>query len=259
MPQPTTYPHINALLAGLVTQLQSSLVDKLVGVYLYGSLVMGDFDEETSDIDLLVALTDDLTQADFDALDALHKQFAVNNPRWEGRLEIAYLSLNALQTFKTQTSKIGIISPGEPFHIVEAGRDWLVNWHIVREYGVVLVGPPPAEIIAPTTKAEFVQIVREHVDSWREWITHMEHRPGQAYAILTMCRAYYTVTHGEQTTKLEAAAWAAEQLPEWALVINNAVKRRKAWRDQDVDHAATLPETRQFATFMIDHIISEHL
>jgi hypothetical protein len=259
MTYPTDYPHINDLLSWLVTHLRGALGEQLVGVYLYGSLVMGDFDDDISDIDLMVALKDDLDQPTFDALDMLHQQFAANNPDREGRLEIAYLPLHALQTFKTQASKIGIISPGEPFHIVEAGRDWLVNWHMVREIGITLFGPRPAEIIAPTTRAEFVQIIKEHVDRWRDWINHMYERPGQAYAILTLCRAFYTVTYGEQTSKRKAALWAAEQLPEWASVIKHALAWRTAWRDQTVDHAVTLPETRSFVAFIIDHINTNRL
>lgn len=256
--QPTAYPPINDLLARLVTAMQTILGGKLVGVYLYGSLVTGDFDDAISDIDLMVALTDDLEQREFDALDAMHKQWASENPQREGRLEIAYLSLHALKTFKTEMSKIGIISPGEPFHIIEGGRAWLVNWHTVREKGVTLFGPPPTEIIAPTSRQDFIQVVKEHVDGWREWIDHIDRRGAQAYAILTLCRAYYTVTHGEQTTKLKAAAWAADQLPAWAPVIRNAVAWRSAWREQ-ADDAATLPETRRFVSFMIDHIMSDRL
>ncbi|GAC1422991.1 MAG: hypothetical protein NVS4B1_20310 [Ktedonobacteraceae bacterium] len=50
---PTSYADINELLALLLSGMQSILSEKLVGVYLYGSLVTGDFDAETSDIDLL--------------------------------------------------------------------------------------------------------------------------------------------------------------------------------------------------------------
>lgn len=49
--------------------------------------------------------------------------------------KVAYHSVTALQTFKTQNSQIAIISSGKLFHIKEAGIDWLVNWHTVREKG----------------------------------------------------------------------------------------------------------------------------
>ncbi|KKU23014.1 MAG: hypothetical protein UX35_C0012G0001, partial [Microgenomates group bacterium GW2011_GWA1_46_15] len=40
----TPYSDVNRLLNTLLTRMQSILHDKLVGLYLYGSLVTGDFD-----------------------------------------------------------------------------------------------------------------------------------------------------------------------------------------------------------------------
>ena len=33
---------------------------------------------------------------------------------------------------------MGIVSPGEPFHVVTAGKDWLMNWYDVREHAIVV-------------------------------------------------------------------------------------------------------------------------
>ncbi len=82
-------------------------------------------------------------------------------------------------------------------------------------------------------------------------------RPSQAYAILTVCRGLYTSRYGEQVSKRQAALWAAETLPEWVSLIQNALIWRKTWRDVDVDQEATLAETRQFVHFVIDQILGE--
>ncbi len=253
--QPSTYPYVNQLLDDLLSQMRQVLGSKLVGLYPFGSLVTGDFDEDTSDIDLLAATTDDLTESEFDALHRMHQQIISRYPRYEHRLEIAYLSLDGLQTFKTQTTRLGIISPGEPFHIIDAGKDWLINWHVVREQGIALYGPPPKTIIAPTTKEEFVESVKAYLGLWYERMESEHTRPSQAYAILTMCRALYTVTYGEQVSKIQAAAWAMRELPEWASLIENALAWRREWRDNRMDHAATMPETRRFVHFVLDRLL----
>jgi predicted nucleotidyltransferase len=157
--QPTTYPHVNQLLDDLLSHMQQVLGFNLAGVYLFGSLVSGDFDEDISDIDLLAATSADISDSEFQALDQLHQSIISRYPQWRDRLEIAYLSLHGLSTFKSQTSRLGIISPGEPFHVIEAGKDWLINWHVVREQGLTLYGPPPQSVIAPTSKEEFVLMV----------------------------------------------------------------------------------------------------
>ena len=83
------------LLSRLTDDIRRSLDDSLVGLYVYGSLVTGDFDR----------------------LDEMHERFIVDHPAWEDRVEVAYVSVSALSGFKTETSDIAVVSPGEPFHV----------------------------------------------------------------------------------------------------------------------------------------------
>jgi hypothetical protein len=248
------YPFIiDMILAGI----QGILRQKLVGLYLYGSLVAGDYDDDVSDVDLLAALTEDLSEDEFNALDNLHRVVVLKYPRFEHRIEIAYYALRGLKHFKTESNPIGIISPGEPFHIIQAGKDWLLNWYVVREKSQTLYGPPPQTIIEPTTRAEYVQMVKEHALKWRDHVGEAHTRPGQAYAILTLCRALYTITYGEKPSKKQAAEWAMQQMPEWDELIQNALAWRKAWRTAVPDPDATLPETKRFVHAVIDRILAQ--
>ncbi|GHO91150.1 hypothetical protein KSF_011980 [Reticulibacter mediterranei] len=47
--------------------------------------------------------------------------------------------------------------------------------------------------------------------------------------------------------KKRAAVWATQELPEWSSFIQSALVWRATLHDEDVDHAATLPETHLFA------------
>ncbi len=254
--QPTPYPYINTLLADVLAHMHMILGARLMGLYLYGSLVTGDFDDNASDIDLLAAVASDITTSEFDALNHMHHALIVTYPHWVDRLEIAYLALDALKTFKQKTSQIAIISPGEPFNIKDAGKDWLVNWYMVREKGVVLYGVPPTSIIDAISQEEFLQCIKNHARSWREWMQDAHTRPAQAYAILTMCRSLYTCKHGEQISKLQAARWAQQQLPQWSNLIQQALLWRQAWREEVPNPEATLPATQQFVYFVIDRIFN---
>jgi predicted nucleotidyltransferase len=73
-----------------------------VGVYLYGSLVSGDFDEKPSDVDLTAALRDNLTDADLDTLRSMHQNMVATFPHWDNRVEVAYITLHALRHFKSE-------------------------------------------------------------------------------------------------------------------------------------------------------------
>lgn len=252
----TTYSDINHLLDSLLASIRAALGSKLVGLYLYGSLVWGDFDYDISDIDLMAATAGDIDEKEFALLEAIHNDFARNNPVWDNRLEIAYISTQALRTFKTQSSSIAIISPGEPFHLKEAGRDWLINWYVVQEKGLTLYGPAPQTLIEPISKEEFLQAVKAQAAAWREYVIHTRSsRPYQGYAILTLCRALYAYENGEQVSKQQAALWAQQRLPGWAPLIRDALKWRQDYRNKPVDPAATYPQTVKFVEFVIDQIV----
>ena len=171
-------------------------------------------------------------------------------------MEIAYISIDALKTFKAKSHQIAIISLGEPFHIKEAEKDWLMNWFMVRENGVSLFGPPAKTIIAPISKEEFIQAVRENTREWGKWVNHSQDRKGQAYAILTLCRALYTDKTGEQASKKQAARWAQNQLPEWLWLIEKALKWREGWREENVNHEESFSKTKKFVHYVIDQMSS---
>jgi len=257
--KPTPYNDINNFLDLLLNQIRGALADKLVGLYLYGSLVWGDFDFVASDIDLIAATDGDITQEEFTQLNNLQDEVLKNYQEWEQRLEIAYLSTEALRTFKTQNSSIAVRSPGEPFHFKETDSGWLLNFYVVQEKGIALYGPAPQTIITPISKKEYLEVVHKSAEDWREYITHSKSsRPSQAYAILTICRILYSCTNGEQVSKKQAALWTQQQFPEYATLISEALRWRAEWRNTVMDIEETYPETLRFVTFVIDYI-SENL
>lgn len=245
----TPDPEINELLTSLFSQIRQVLGDHLVGLYLYGSLVAGDFDAEVSDIDLLAVTTDDISEKEFYRLHAMHDDFAAQHPSWDDRIEVAYLSVAGLRTFRTQNSSIAVISPGEPFHIKEAGADWLVNWWVVRERGVTLYGPPAWEVIDPIATDEFLQTVQDHALLWPLWVHDMREPKAQAYAVLTMCRALYALEFGDQPSKQRAAHWVQSRWPQWAALIQQALAWRVARSEDLPDGESVFPETERFVTF----------
>jgi hypothetical protein len=251
----TPYPEINALLEVLLSNFQQILDKRIVAVYLYGSLVTGDFDLESSDIDLVVVTSADIDDQVLDRLRQMHHDFAQQNKRWDDRIEVVYVSVAALKTFRLHTSKIAVISPGEPLHVKEAGKDWLMNWYVVRENGLTLFGSSPETIIEPISKQEFVHAVEEYAQSCAERLYQIpKRRPAQAYLILTMCRALYTHTNARQISKKQAAIWAMNQLPEWSSLIQRALMWRATWRDEAVDDQVSFSETERFVQAIIRRI-----
>jgi hypothetical protein len=94
-----------------------------------------------------------------------------------------------------------------------------------------ILGPTPyddvnALLLNLLTRLQVVlgEMLREF---WQDQLTGPEwlrQRDYQAFAVLTMCRALYTLSEGSVVSKPEAAAWACQTLdPKWRPVIERAL------------------------------------
>jgi predicted nucleotidyltransferase len=226
--------------------IRAALDGDLVGLYLYGSIVSGDFIAGISDLDLLVVTRRDVTLADLESLEAMHASIVRDQPEWDDRIEVAYLSAGGLSSFKEQRSPLGIISPGEPLHLIDAGSDWMMNWYLIRTGGVAIFGPPVTDVIPPIAPEEYLEAVREHLSSADEWIARATSRKPGSYAVLTAARGHYTLTHGEHASKAKTAGWMKEQFPEWAELIDQA----QEWRVMPLDQPLTNDDRREIAAYL---------
>ncbi len=87
------------LLTVLLDGIRQILGATLVGVYLRGSLVTGDFDLATSDLDLLAATARPVDAAEFAGLARLHAELdRLPNP-YAGEVEIAYIPTADLRRY----------------------------------------------------------------------------------------------------------------------------------------------------------------
>ncbi|MDE2637140.1 MAG: DUF4111 domain-containing protein [Chloroflexota bacterium] len=249
-----TQDNVGAILDQLTAGLRSILRQRLVGVYLYGSLITGDFDPGISDIDLVVVIAEELDEASFKALHQLHQQVVERYPDWDDRLELAYISRLALRTFRRQHSTIGIISPGEPFHLLRAGEDWLISWYALRKDGLALVGPTIQSLLHEIPAPDYLQAVDEHIRNYRDSVKKPHNKSALSYIVLTVARGAYTLCHRRATSKVKAAQWAIRRYPQWAELLESALRWR-ANPDCDLRSAEQIrPEVADFVNDMLSRL-----
>jgi|LSQX01.1.fsa_nt_gb hypothetical protein len=246
------YDEVNLIIERLINGHQQEFGDKMVGYYLYGSLIWGDFDITSSDIDTLCAITSEVTDEEIERLRIMHEELVNEYPLWRDRIEVHYASLEGLKHFRSSSFKMGNISPGEPLHIIDAGIEWLDEWYCVQEYAITLFGIDKAEVIPPIEKSEFIQTICGYARSFRDRIKTCENSSySQAYAILTLCRALYTIKNQEQVSKLAAARWAIDYLPEYREIISNAL----LWRQKRHSSPQNSLDTYVHAVRFVDDIL----
>ena len=253
-PSPTPYAELNAVLARLVEGAREALGDTFVGAYLQGSFALGDFDE-SSDVDAFIVTRDDITPDALPALQALHGEIHDLPPSWAQRLELSYAPAAVLKRKDSQPrdppgeprpadwadpGTSGLPASVYPFWFLGNGERALVRsehdntqvarW-ILREFGVVLAGPPPGELVDPVApdalRAEvretLARVLRMTLDEGLEldqrWLT--------AFFVLLACRMLHSLETGRVTSKPAAAAWAGSHLDRrWGPLIGAALAIR---------------------------------
>jgi hypothetical protein len=135
------------------------------------------------------------------------------------------------------------------------GNEWLLNLHVLRECGIALQGPGPAELIGEIDIAEVRSASAR--DLFDERLPEADNAAAfedshiQAYVTLTLCRILHRAFNDEVASKRAAAAWVKAQYGEpW----RSLVERAERWHHgQELGANA---ETRAFIRFVADELQS---
>ncbi len=238
---PTPYPEVNALLQEVLVGAQQILGSHFIGMYLEGSLVGDDFDQD-SDIDFVVVTDEDVSPDLFAALQVMHQRIAMMDSWYAVQLEGSYISQPALRRHDPAHARHPNIErgPGERLKMAYHDSAWLVHRWILRERGVTLAGPAPQILIDPIAPRDLQRAMVEPVQRWAAPMldspAQLHTRGYQAYVVLTLCRMLYTLHTGRVATKPAAARWALATLDaRWRPLIERAWEGR---HNPDAEQAA---------------------
>ncbi|GIK64624.1 MAG: hypothetical protein BroJett018_24180 [Chloroflexota bacterium] len=162
----------------------------MVGMYIVGSLALGDFDPQYSDIDLIV-VTETLIESDvLDRIRALHSEFAASDSAWAKRVEAVYPTAKALIGSPSRDESYPQIERDTALFAAPLEDGWVFQCYTLREHGLVVAGPEPHQ---------------------------------------TLCRMLYSLETGTVASKPKAVQWAQGRLDEkWARLIGMALAHREA-------------------------------
>jgi len=225
---PTPYSDVNEILSLVFTTVKEILQDHFVGMYLFGSLANGDFDEH-SDIDVLVVTDSKISSDVFSALKEMHERIAKVDSPWAIQLEVSYIPQNALRRF----DPVDNLHPhmdrgsGETLHLMAHASDWIIQRHLLREHGVVISGPDLKTLIDPVSPNDIRQAI---IDVLPLWVNPLLADPAQikncgyqSFIVLSLCRMLYTLQYGTIVSKRVVAQWGQDTLDsQWTPLIEQA-------------------------------------
>jgi predicted nucleotidyltransferase len=236
-----------AIVEALRQGIDGALGPSVVGVYLLGSYVLGDFDERLSDIDLLVATRSAVTDKQLRALTEMHDHLVAAHPEWDNRVEVIYLDATTLRTFRDGGDVVRI-SPGEPIHRTPFLQHWLVDLYTVQECGLTIQGTEASEVVPRIGVDEFKASISSTVEEWLDWMSGTLQERYLAYIRLALCRSLFAFRFGKQVSKPAAARWVAHEYPQWAVLSDEAVQWRQA--NSQTPNEAGLLRTEEFGRFV---------
>jgi predicted nucleotidyltransferase len=161
MKEVTSYPAINTLLTEWVEGLKQLLGEKIVGLYLSGSLAYGDFVPDRSDIDLQAVVGSRLTENELRSVERLHKEVERRCPQWANRIECSYVPLELVRELSPPAKSRPWWGFGNLYAEAPAGNEWIINHYLLARYGIALEGPAFQELIPSIDMDDVRQAMRE--------------------------------------------------------------------------------------------------
>jgi predicted nucleotidyltransferase len=217
----------------LTERLRAALGETLVGVYLHGSAVLGDFVSGRSDIDVVAVSSRPLTDGETGELSERLGDLSLSRPT--GGLELHVVDRGTLDELCEPPPfelHVTTTASSEPAQVV-VGRghggdpDLVMHFAVLLEHGVTLVGPPAAQIFPAVPRETLLGAFAGEL-CWA-----VEHA-SPAYQVLNACRAWRFLEEGVLSSKLAGGEWARQRVRDRA-TIAAAIRNRRAESDVHPD------------------------
>jgi hypothetical protein len=170
-------------------------------------------------------------------------------------LEGSYVHKELIRRHDPNGAPCPTVNEGK-FFLDQRGSDWIIQRHVVREYGVVIGGPDPRTLIDPVSPEDIRSSVMGVLQEWwfpmlnnPSWLRdHDDHY--RAFAVITMCRVIHALETGTITSKPKAIQFTRTKVPKhWLQLIDKAVA---ASNHEDVE--IPLNETLDFIKFVSEQV-----
>lgn len=253
-------PAVAATLARYLALIDAQADDLLLGLYLVGSVALGDFREGRSDIDFVALLRRDLGAADVDTLRRIHDDLRAEPPSFDG----IYIDPGILAALPMTPSVVPFSLDGA-FDVRPTFETNPAVWLCLTRRGIRVLGPEITSLTIAQDERHLRSFLVGNLQTyWTDWIansrTALASKPigqavsAEAYAwgVLGTARIACTLATGRIVSKSEAGRWALSAWPAaWHDVIADALAVR-----QDGAPGISIERFRRALAFM-DTLIAQ--
>ncbi|WP_306365954.1 nucleotidyltransferase domain-containing protein [Nocardiopsis sp. CC223A] len=207
------------------------------GLYLTGSVALGDFRPHTSDVDFVIVTSRRPDPRESDLLRQAHARTRADVPR--PQFNGIHVTWDDLTRDPSACGSVPSVIGGR-FRDRAASDVNPVTWHILACHGVTLRGPHPLELDVwderESLRTWSLGSLDEQWRRWREKAGRLVTPRGLAvlgslapsWSVLSVSRLHFTLKTGEITSKSSAGAYALHAFPErWQRIVNECLRVRR--------------------------------
>jgi hypothetical protein len=231
---PAPVDDLVAAYLGLVDAVAPGLLE---GLYLTGSVALGDFRPRGSDVDFVAVTAAPIERSSLAALARVHAGLGARFPR--PHFDGSYLTWHDLADDPANCRSVPYAHGGR-FHA--PGRFELspITWITLARHGVAARGPAPATLTVWADPAVLDRWTRGNLERyWRPWRGRhgrllpsyyiASSKPWAAeWGALGVSRLHYTLTTGQITSKDGAGRYALARFPaRWGRLLAEALRIRR--------------------------------
>ena len=220
----TPYRGLDEVLIDYAHTSRAVLGDNFVGLYLLGSLAIGDFDL-TSDVDFMIVTNSELTRDQVELVQSAHTKLIAGDSRWVRHLEYSIFPRQKLSQKSSPYGPHGrddsaarqlwyFNNGGSAIERSDHDNTLVTRWTL-RYRSKAVLGPEPAAFAPEVTSDELRQEIRNSMLGWEKLFTPdspYNNRFHQVFFGLNNCRALQGLHEGKITSKREGVKWAKRQL-----------------------------------------------
>ena len=248
-------PQAEELIQGFVEQSKQILRDNLTGIYLHGSAVMGCFNPEKSDIDLIIVVDRPLSDSVKKAYMDMVIEYNARGPAKGIEMSIVirdvckpfvyptpfelHFSARHLEWYKRD--------PDDYIRKMNGtDKDLAAHFTIINKRGQCLYGLPVNEVFAEVPDSDYMDSIWEDISEAPENIAQ-----DTLYLTLNLARVLAYKEEGLVLSKAEGGEWALHHLPaQYKPLITSALAAYASAEDPAYDEALA----RQYAEYALRRI-----
>lgn len=230
------------------------LDEKIVGVYIYGSIALGAFHAETSDVDFITVISDSVNEAEKQQLVELHKKLSKST--LGKRMDGMYIPLADLGKYNHEINEYVYCADGK----ADIGH-WDINavtWWTLKNQGITVSGKEVEDLSFQIKWDDVVNTMKYNVEHY--WFEKAK-RPYLFFieewvesAVVTMGRILYTLEHKTIVSKDRGLQYMLELYSyKWDPLLREVERMRQnpkekriisRWRRADM--------TKQYLLYVIE-------